>query len=253
MKPLPITVIMLVHRNDENLKKALESARFASEIIVVDNRSGVEWQQFSDLPLKILSEKEHITDFSKVRNKAAKEANNEWIFFLDSDEEIIQPIIPKLAAILASPTAAGAVVFRSDVFHGKKLSFGEAGHQQLLRIGKKNNIHFSGKVHEVASVNGELLYSRIELQHHAHPSISEFIMDVSGYAQVVAATKTTTFGNNLLEMLIFPLAKCMYSLFIQGGIADGWRGVVYAACMSLHSLLVRIYRYELLANAHKHT
>lgn len=253
MKPLPITVIILVHRNDENLKKAINSASFASEILIVDNNSGVDWSQFKDAPLKILTEKEPITNFSKIRNQATKEASNEWVFFLDSDEEVVQPVVPKLAAILASHTTTGAVLFRSDMFLGKKLSYGEAGHQQLVRIGKKDSIRFTGNVHEVASINGNLMYSRVELLHHAHPSINEFIDDVSSYAQIVAATKTTSFAKNLLEMLVFPPTKFLYNLIIQGGISDGWRGVVYASCMSLHSLLVRIYRYELLANNQKHS
>lgn len=251
MKPLPISVIILAHRNDDNLKKAIASAHFASEIMVIDNNSGADWNQFKDAPLKIISSTEPITDFSAVRNSASKQAKNDWVFFLDSDEEVAQPVIPHLAAILASPTAKGAAIFRSDVFYGKKLDYGEAGEQQLLRIGRKNNLQFVGAVHEVATVSGEMIYSKIHILHHAHPSINEFIEDVSSYAQMVAATKTTSLHRNLLEMIIFPPVKLFYGLIIQGGIMDGWRGVVYAACMSLHSLLVRIYRYELLTNSKK--
>lgn len=253
MKPLPISVIILAHRNDENLKKAVVSAQFASEIIIVDNNTGIDWKEFSTLPIKLIQESEVINDFSQVRNSAIKEAKNDWIFFLDSDEEIVQPAIPQLAVILASPSAQGAVVYRSDVFYGRKIEYGEAGNQQLLRIGKKDSIKFIGKVHEVASVPGELIYSKIQILHYAHPSITEFIEDVSNYAQLVAASKTTSTGRNLLELLVFPPVKFVYGLIIQGGIMDGWRGVVYASCMSLHSLLVRIYRYELLANPQKHS
>lgn len=251
MKTLPITVIILAHRNDDNLLKAIHSAKFAAEILVIDNFSGANWKQSTDLPLKVIPKNDPIADFSQARNYALKEASHEWVFFLDSDEEIVQPAVPQLAALIASHTAQGGVVYRSDVFLGKKISYGEAGHQQLLRIGKKESIRFSGKVHEVATVPGELTYTTIQILHHAHPSISEFIQDVSEYAQLVAQTKTTSFSKNLLELLFFPPLKFGYALIIQAGMMDGWRGVVYAACMSLHSLLVRIYRYESLANYQK--
>jgi glycosyltransferase involved in cell wall biosynthesis len=253
MKALPISVIILAHRNDSSLRKAVASVTFASEIIIIDNQSNVGWKEFPDVPLKIIVEKDPITNFSKVRNAALKEAANDWVFFVDSDEEVRQPVIPQLAAILASQTAKGAVIYRSDVFLGKKLEYGEAGHQQLLRIGKKDSMKFSGKVHEVAAVTGDLIYSKIQVLHHAHPSISEFIDDVSTYAQIIAPTKTTSFTLNLLEMIFYPPLKLFYGLVVQGGFLDGWRGLVYASCMSLHSLLVRIYRYELLSHSRKHS
>ncbi|MDQ5951147.1 MAG: hypothetical protein QG639_424 [Patescibacteria group bacterium] len=253
MRALPISVIVLAHRNDEKLNKALASANFASEIIVIDNQSSVNWKQFKELPLKVIPQTTPINNFSQVRNAALKEASNDWVFFLDSDEEIAQPVIPQLATLIASDSAQGGVVYRSDVFLGKKMLYGEAGHQQLIRIGKKSSMHFTGKVHEVASISGELVYTTIQILHYAHPSISEFIDDVNAYAQLVATEKSTSFAKNLLELLFYPPLKFLYSLIIQGGLIDGWRGVVYAACMSLHSLLVRIYRYELLTNNQKYS
>lgn len=253
MKHLPITIIMLVNRNDDNLRKALRSVSFADEIIIIDNKSGVAWREFDELPLVIKSIPEPLLDFSVVRNNAISLAKHDWIFFVDSDEEVVHPVVPQLAAILANQTAKGAVVYRSDVFYGRKLLYGEAGHQPLVRIGKKPNFKFTGKIHEVAVIEGELLYPRIELIHHAHPSINEFVNDVSQYAQIVAKTKTSNFIQNLAEMILFPPIKLLYALIIQGGIMDGWRGLVYASCMSLHSLLVRIYRYEDMATTKKNT
>lgn len=250
MKPLPLSVIILVHRNDANLRRTLQSVSFAQDIVIFDNDSGVEWKEFKDLPLQIIKDSNPITDFSATRNALIKEAKNDWVLFLDSDEEVAAPAVPKVAAVLASSAQAAAVT-RSDIFLGKKILYGEAGQQQIIRLGRKNTISFSGTVHEIAQVDGELFYSNIELLHHAHPSISEFISDVSGYAKMVAATKKTSLSTNLLELLFFPPIKLMYGLFIQGGIMDGWRGVVYAVCMSLHSLLVRIYRYELITNTKK--
>lgn len=251
MKTLPITVIILAHRNNQNLVTAVTSASFAAEILVIDNASGVDWQQFSHLSVSVKAENEPITDFSRIRNQAIKYAQHDWVFFLDSDEEVKEPVIPQVAALLAS-SAHGAVAFRSDVFYGKKLQYGEAGHQQVIRIGKKGHIQFTGAVHETASITGELLYTKIQILHHAHPNISEFIDDVSQYAAVVAEHKTTSQMVNLCQLLVFPPAKLFYGLIIQGGILDGWRGLVYAYCMSLHSLLVRIYRYEVLANRNQH-
>jgi len=249
MNKLAISVIMLVHRNDERLRKALTSVSFANQIVIIDNQSGVDWAELQkNYPLEVRKLKEKIEDFSKVRNQALGYAKNEWVFFVDSDEEVVRGAEPQLVELLSLANVSFGVVYRSDIFLGKQQHYGEAGHQALVRLGKKTRLHFTGMVHEIAVANGNCHYTRIELLHHAHPSISEFIDDVSGYAQIVARAKTTDFGQNLFELICFPPVKLLYGLFIQGGILDGWRGVVYACCMSLHSLLVRIYRYEILAN-----
>lgn len=247
MKPLPITVVILAHKSDKKLENALASVSFANQIIVIDNNSGADWNQLAKkYPLTVKTNPGVITNFSEVRNKALSDATNDWVFFIDSDEEVVAPAIPKLAVLLTS-NAHGGVITRSDVFHGKKLEYGEAGNQQIIRLGKKNAISFNGAVHEVATVTGELSYTGIEVLHYSHDSIKEFIADIAQYAYIAAQQKSTSVNQNLLEMLTFPLGKLLYGLFIQGGIIDGWPGVTYAYCMSLHSLLVRMFRYEILA------
>jgi hypothetical protein len=249
MKPLPLTAIILAHKPGKKLENALASVSFANEVIIIDNNSGVDWTSLSKTyPLTVIANNSPITDFSAVRNSAISEASNDWVLFLDSDEEVVAPAVPKIAVLLTS-NAKGGVVTRSDVFHGKKLEYGEAGNQQIIRLGKKGSIQFSGAVHEVASITGELSYTGIEILHHSHDSIKEFIADVSHYAFIAAQQKSTSFNQNLLEMLTYPIGKLLYGLFIQGGIIDGLPGVTYAYCMSLHSLLVRMFRYEILAHS----
>jgi glycosyltransferase involved in cell wall biosynthesis len=242
---LPLSVIILAHQADERLAAALESAQFAQDVLVVVNTS-------EDLisPLRtrysfqMIDWKEPITDFSHVRNTALQQAQHDWVLFLDSDEVVKTDSVSEIAAKLKNPTAAGYGIRRSDIFHGRQLDYGEAGQQLLVRMGQRDTLQFTGSVHEVAQVNGPIEHTSIELLHHSHPSISEFISKVSRYSYQVAQERTSTFPRLLFELLFFPPGKFLYALCIQGGIADGWHGIVYAFCMSLHSLLVRVYQYE---------
>lgn len=251
MNLTPLTVIILAHTIDQKLKKALRSVNFADEIIVVDTARSLDWselkQQYS---LTIISLPGSINNFSKVRNEAMRHSKHEWVLFLDSDEELVAGAQPQIAAIIDSP-ANGAVFTRSDVFAGKKLEYGEAGNQKIIRFGKKSKMKFHGKVHEVARINGELAHPKITILHYAHDSVASFIADVNQYAQLAATVKQTDATQNAIEMLSYPAGKLLYGLFIQAGILDGWQGLTYAYCMALHSLLVRMYRYEILATHQK--
>lgn len=248
MNQTPLTIIILTHRSDERLEQAIASAQFANDVLVIANRIEHEVQSLrSKYTFQIMPWDQPITDFSQVRNEAMKHAKHDWVLFLDSDEVISPQSIPEIQRLIAENHALGYGVRRSDVFLGKQLEYGEAGNQLILRLGRKESMKFSGKVHEVADVAGKVAPSSISLLHYSHPSISEFISKVSQYAQQVASERMNqpiTFSKLLFELLVYPPAKFLYSLLIQGGIADGWHGVVYAACMSLHSILVRVYLYE---------
>ncbi len=250
MKKLAVTAIILTHRAGQLFDQALSSVAWADEIMVIDNNAGLDpklYQQSHGVTYSSINTP--ITDFATIRNQAMAKAKHDWVFFLDSDEQFPIETLPKISALIEDEGVAGAVLFRSDVFYGKKLNYGEAGHQPIIRMMRKQQAHFVGHVHEVAQVNGEIKHLNLELLHYAHPSISEFIADVTHYAQIAAQNSPpTSFWKNFLELILFPPGKLLFGLFIQGGIADGWRGLIYASCMSLHSLLVRIFRYEKMAS-----
>lgn len=250
MKNLPITAIIITHRAGQLFQQALQSVNWADEIMVIDNRAFLDPNQLTkneNVTYRTISTP--ITDFAAVRNQAMAEAKHNWVFFLDSDEKFPVDQLPQIAELTVNNNFSGALCFRSDVFYGKKLSYGEAGHQPIIRFLKKGKAKFVGEVHEIAQVGGEIKHLHLEILHFAHPNISEFVNDVTHYAQLVANNSpSTSLGRILLELIFFPPGKLLFGLLIQGGIADGWRGLIYAGCMALHSLLVRIFRYENMAN-----
>lgn len=245
MKQLPLTICIITHRADERMKAALESACIAAEVLVIDNHSGINWTGIEEMPfIHIHTLPEPITDFAAVRNQALALAEHEWVLFLDSDEVLGPESHAELQQFLDAPTTQAASVIRSDIFHSKELQYGEAGQQIMIRLCHKQHCTFEQAVHEEARVRGVVFPSKIKILHYSHPTISEFIESVATYAQMIGAQKKVSKRRLLVELLFFPVGKFFYGILIQGGFLDGWRGIVYAACMSLHSLLVRAYAYE---------
>lgn len=245
MKKLPLTIIILTNRSDQRFHATLKSAQVAEEVLVIDNKSGNDWGVLRERYSLIALEKHHpIQDYSQVRNEALAKASHEWVLFLDSDEVLTASSLPALAQIISENNCDGVIVRRSDVFHGRKLEYGEAGNQPIVRLGKKQHMRFTGNVHETAQIEGKINYSTIELLHYSHPNISDFLAKISVYAEQVAQERTLSWPQFLVELIVFPPAKFFRGYIMQGGSQDGWHGLVYAACMSLHSLIVRIYAYE---------
>lgn len=249
-KKLPITIIILIHRVDELLEKAIASAQFAEQVLLVDqgnqtNTNQLKKQYHFD-KVNLPKQPSDNFNFADLRNKSLEHATQEWIFFLDSDEVLTPESASQLEKVLTTPNLQAAYIKRRDIFYGQELKWGEVRTQWILRIGRKHSLTFLRPVHEVSSFNGNELYSEVTVLHYSHQSITEFINKVLFYAKIDANHRLTyhqTF--QLWELLVLPTAKFFYNYIILLGILDGWRGLVYAAVMSLHSLFVRVYQYQL--------
>jgi glycosyltransferase involved in cell wall biosynthesis len=250
LKKLPLSIIILAHRNDQRLRNALASAQFAEQVLVVavgnslslkNIATGVHFDQ-----IQVPQPEQETIDFALIRNQSLDHATQEWIFFLDSDEEIEAESIPAIKTLIEGNQHQAAYIRRKDVFHNYEMKWGEVGKHWLLRIGKKESIRFLRPVHEVAKFSGNVAYPDITVTHFAHTSIADFIEKITFYARLDAQHRFKhhqTF--DLFELLFFPLGKFVFNYCIKLGLLDGWRGLLYAVVMSLHSFFVRVYLFEL--------
>lgn len=261
---LPLTVIIITNRSDQRFKQALASCQLAQQIIIVDHQSEAEWSelatQFSfqvqPLPAKFFSHQQ-LTDFSAVRNYGLSLAKFDWVLFIDSDEELIidDQARDKLSEAISQDKIGLFYLTRSDVFHQQRLDDTEAGRQSLARLINKKNSHFAGSVHERAVSQQPAGKLPILINHHSHPNLDQFLTQIGYYAQLVAQERyhqhysLSVAQQNLKclsQLFIFPPLKFLSNLLIKKGILAGWRGLIYSSVMSLHSLLVRIYWWELI-------
>ena len=245
---LPCSVIVLIHKNSPTLWRCLSSVAMFEHIRVVDNHSGVPKTEFTKAGVSdVITVDGTIDDFASVRNQSMSALHTPWCFFIDSDE-VLEPLtkqqLEQLNGQFQDPSFQGLSLKRSDVFYSKKLSYGEAGNRSFVRLMRPEYAHWSGRVHEIPIISGIVSQSPLQIAHYSHDSVSSFITDVSAYAKIVATERNLDQSSNLIQLLFFPPLKLLYDLFLLGGILDGWRGISYAYCMALHSLLVRIYTYE---------
>jgi hypothetical protein len=248
MKPpesLPISVIILAHQNDSRLLAALNSVAWSAEIIII--WSGIAKLELSlDIPqIRIISSQKKISDFANLRNISLEEAQYEWVFFLDSDEVFDETGIPQLERLISNPLIDGATVRRRDVFLQQEMKHGETGHVSLVRLLRRQKAKFERKVHEFVVIKGHIAKTNLVIYHFSHKSIADFLSKIILYIQLEQAERAEQKQRfHLREMLIFPSAKFIQNYFLRCGFRDGWRGLIYATMMSIHSFGVRASLYE---------
>lgn len=249
-QPLPFTALLLAHRNDQRLSKAVESVSCAKHVIIGWSGESLSEREKETLrqlhsDLTIVEQNGPIVDFAHTRNALHSYAKTDWVFWLDSDETLHAESVDALAQALSRQDLAGATIQRRDVFHGRELHWGEVRKVRILRLFKHPAGKFIRPVHEVAHVDGRVEELPIVISHFAHESLSSFLAKVAQYAAIEAEHRYLADKRaGVIELLTWPMGKFVHNLLIKQGWRDGWRGLSYATMMSLHSLCVRVFLRE---------
>lgn len=242
---IPVSVIVLAHKPNQLLESCLASIQWSTERLLVATQESPEWTKLAKKCQAVLVQYPgEVTDFSKVRNWALTIASEEWVMFVDSDEQVTPNSVPEIEKAIHS-YVDGVIVTRRDVFNGKTLIWGEAGNTKLLRLARNKHFKFVRPVHEVAEVPGVVVEADIVINHYAHSSVTEFLKSVTKYAEMEAEYRLKEGAQfSVSRMLLFPPGKGVFNLLFKLGILDGYNGFMYAVLMSLHSLMVSVYMYE---------
>lgn len=247
-----ITCIILAKNEEKDIRRCLQSVAFCDETIVVDDESNDRTVEIArSLGVRVFKGKLN-GDFASQRNEAMILGRNDWILFVDADEEITKTLKESILKTPSTPGVGGYYLKRRDVFWGQVLRFGELRKtytKGILRLIKKGTGTWTGLVHEefrptmtIGSLDGYL-------NHYAHESITDFLLHVNIYSTLRAKELMKTgVGSNLLSIVLYPFGKFIYTYFFALGFLDGVGGFVYSFLMSFHSFLVRakLYQYRVI-------
>ena len=242
-----ISAIVLTKNEEKNIVDCLELLLWCDEILVIDDNSEDKTvevtENLKNKKIKVLVHPLN-NDFSKQRNYAFREAQHEWILFVDADERLPHALQGEINYLIwndgRSIKLNGYFVKRRDIMWGKDLKYGETGNIKLLRLARKDAGAWYGKVHEVWKVKGKIGELKNPLMHYPHQNITEFLKEINFYTDL----RSKELFNKKIKVywwsiIIYPLGKFILNYGIKRGFLDGLHGFLFAMLMSFHSFLVR--------------
>jgi glycosyltransferase involved in cell wall biosynthesis len=145
---------------------------------------------------------------------------------------------------------------RRDWWWGRQLKWGEtrtARSKGIIRLVRKGSGKWEGRVHEkFVPVSSGLLHppfakggfamTRFEsyLEHYPHQTISSFLQSINFYSSIRAEELlNSNKKTNIIEIILYPFGKFIYTYFIKLGFLDEVPGFVYSFMMSFYSFLWR--------------
>ena len=186
-----------------------------------------------------------ITDFSRARNQAMAKVATDWVLFIDSDETVSRKLEAEIA-IAVKNKRFNYQLRRQDFFEGKKLKFGETAAVRLIRLIQPGSGKWQGQVHEVFVSKLPVKTLNQPLLHERRITFGQ-LFDRLNYYSDLRAKELFDQGVkfSLWELLFLPWLKLLHNYILRLGVLDGVPGLMLAALMSWHSLMVRVKLYGL--------
>ncbi|MBU1000121.1 glycosyltransferase family 2 protein [Patescibacteria group bacterium] len=179
--------VVIITKNEENrIKACLESVKWADEIIVVDNGSGDNTlniaRQYTEKIFEV-----NLQDFSSIRNLAIKKTSGDWVFFVDADERVLEPLKKEIETVITLSDYSAYAISRKNIIFGQEVKHGPFWPDWVVRLFKKDNFEeWVGQVHEYPKFKGDLGYSKNSLLHLTHRNIDQIVLKSLEWSKIDA-------------------------------------------------------------------
>jgi glycosyltransferase involved in cell wall biosynthesis len=274
---VPVSIIVPIRNEAENLPRCLDCVSWADEIFVVDSNSTDGSQAVAQKRGAQVVQFAFQGTWPKKKNWALEHLpfRNEWIFILDADEVLPPGARDEFAATIANAgDVAGYWINRRFMFMGRWLrhAYYPNWNLRLFRhsLGRYEKLTDAAtesgdnEVHEHVVVRGATGKLRCEIDHYAFPSVDVFVEKHNRYSNWEArvavaeelgksstAIQSKTVGRRRkLKQLSYrlpfrPLLRFLYVYVWQKGFLDGREGYYFARMHAVYELLSVAKTYEL--------
>ena len=243
---LDISALVLTYNEEANIRRCLSSLSFCREIVVVDSGS-------TDGTLKIVSEftdkivKHELNGFGAQRNIGIDYSSNEWIFWLDADEEVSEKLKDSIDKLEINTEFAGFLVNRQTRYLGKWIKHSGWYPQYVLRLfNKKHGKCREVSVHESIALEGKTSMLKGDILHYAYRDLAHHIKKINHYTTLLAQQKYAKGKRfNPVKLLLAPPAEFLKKYILKHGFLDGTPGFAIAVTSAYYNFLKELKLLEL--------
>jgi glycosyltransferase involved in cell wall biosynthesis len=244
----PVTAIVLTRDVEDRIRRCLESVRWADEILVVDSES-------RDRTVEICRE---FTDrifqrpypgYARQQNFALDHATHDWVFLVDSEEEVPPELAKEVRATLdAGPGHEGYFLYRDNYFFGRRIRHAGWGTDRVMRLFRKSQGRFAEKnVHPAVEIEGTRGWLKQRIRHEPYPTLEEY-MEKFGRYTLWGARDAFEKGRRagVWEVFFHPVWRFFKMYLIRLGILEGPHGLVLSilAAMSVFVKYARLWEMQ---------
>jgi glycosyltransferase involved in cell wall biosynthesis len=231
-----IAFTLIGHNEAHNLPRALESVRWADQLVYVDCASKDNSLVVASRYTERVFGRPNLTNLNINKQYAIDQATTDWVFYLDPDEVISPELAQEIRRVIASAPAQNAFKLpRRNYYFGRWLRHGGQYPDTQLRLFRRNMAYFPRKhVHERLEVKGAIGRLALPMDHYTCDTpfigIGKLDFYTSFNAEVMARSGRRAGPWTAVQFIVLmPLQRFVRRYVLKGGFLDGLPGLF--ACM----------------------
>ncbi len=252
---MKISAVIIAFNEEQKIADAIESVKWADEILVVDSESADRTTEIArNLGAKIITQK--WLGFSKQKQFAVDAAAHDWIFSLDSDERVSDELkneILRLKNLPEDKIADGFRIPRLSFYLNRPIRHGGWYPDWQLRFFNRRKgkwkdvlIHESVQMNDGAKIEklrGDILHFSVEDVSHHHRMIGTRYAPLAARQMFERGKRTSA-----AKILTVGLMTFLQNYLLKGGFLDGLAGFAIARFAAHHAFLKHLLLWEMQTN-----
>jgi len=243
-----LSVIIITKNEERNIRRCLESIRFAGEIIVVDSGS-------SDTTVAIAQEFTSkiftMTDwqgYGVQKQRALEKATGNWVLNLDADESLSEALQQDIQKAIETNKADAYRIPIQMFFYGKPLRYSSSP-QRHIRLFKRAGVRYRDViVHENIELPATFRIAQLQhgIEHLSFRDVSHALTKINQYSSYSAKIRIEkNQSSSFLKSIAAGLWMFFRCYLLQRGFLDGQAGFLMAcfnAQGSFYKGIKQVYR-----------
>lgn len=225
-----LTVIIISKNEEANIKRCLESVRFADEIILLDSGSTDNTMAIA----KQYTEHVFLTDwlgYGVQKQRALSKARGDWVLNLDADESISEKLQQEIKEAITSNKADAYRIAIQMFFYNHPLKY-SASPSRHIRLFKRENARYSNDiVHEKIILPPSMVIGKLKnaIMHHSFQDVSHVLYKLNKYSSYSAKIRIESNKSTGFSKVFLSTSWMFFRCFIlQRGFLDGKLGFLFA-------------------------
>lgn len=265
-----ITVIIPTYNVEGIIARAIKSADWADEVLVVDSFSTDRTVEIARELGTSVVQHEYIYS-AKQKNWIIPQAKHEWIFLLDSDEEITPELKDEIIKFIDSPELEkydGCAIARPELFLDHWLKWGGRYPLYNIRFFRRSCRYEDRDVHaHIILPKEKVKVMKSDLLHFSNPTLDHYFSKFNRYTTYQANYMVKVAeGNRKIEWRKFfthfvyaksvakdywyflpfvPMLRFVYMYVLRAGFMDGRHGFLLAVLYGFQDYVSKTKYMEL--------
>ncbi|MCA1623489.1 MAG: glycosyltransferase family 2 protein, partial [Acidobacteria bacterium] len=246
-----ITACIIAFNEEKNIAEAIKSISWADEVIVVDAESTDKTREIAEsLGAQVLTNKWQ--GFSRQKQFATDNAENDWIFSLDADERVSEKLkseILKLKNLSEITLADGFRIPRLTFYMNRPIRHSGWYPDWQLRLFNRRRgkwkdvlIHESVEMQrgaKVGKLKNDILHYSVEDAAHHHRMIGERYASLAAEQMFQSGKKTS-----VIKIATASFTTFFQTYILKRGFLDGFPGFCIARFAAHHAFLKHLFLWE---------